>query len=87
MRLRARGALPLRGHAESERLLAGRAGRPRAVEGRAEAVRWLAELDPRRHFEELEHALLHGLDQVDDYRQPVAEAAAFGVARLGGDDH
>lgn len=84
VRLRARGALALRGDAQSERILAGRATRVRGVEARAEAVRWLAELDPPRHFDALENALLEGLDYVEDYYQPVAEAAAFGVARLGG---
>jgi hypothetical protein len=85
VRLRAVGALALRGDAKSERILVGRAtGGRRGVEGRAEAVRWLAELDPRRYFDVLEEALLQGLDYVEDYYQPIAEAAAFGVARLGG---
>jgi len=86
VRLRAHAARAARGDRASEGALVEHAtDRSRPVRVRAEAVRWLATLDPVRHFELLETALLTDHESDDDYHAPVGEEAAFGVARVGTD--
>jgi len=87
VRLRARAARAARGDARSERALIEEAtARVRPVRVRAEATRWLAALDPVQHAALLEEALLTDHETTDDGFTPVAEEAAFGVARSGTDE-
>lgn len=84
--LRAHALRAARGSLSScQALVAHARDHTKPVRVRAEAVDQLALLAPARHFETLEQALLtdHGSD--DGHTLPVAEAAAFGIARVGSD--
>ncbi|HBP20252.1 MAG TPA: hypothetical protein DEA08_20990 [Planctomycetes bacterium] len=85
VRLRALACQAGRGEARGEQaLLEHAAGAEQSVRVRAEATRWLAR-EPARHVDLLERALLEDHASEDDYHLPVAEEAAFGLARAGGE--
>jgi len=86
VRLQAVGALVRRGDASRLAEVVHAATNAKDVCVRAEAVRVLEELDPASHFPILRNALLEDHEDWDGYFTPVAEEAAFALARLGTPD-
>ena len=72
-------------HGEKSRLseIVSDATEANDVRVRAEAVRVLGELDAGRHHPILSQVILEDWEEFDGRHVPVAEEAAFGLARLG----